>query len=286
MPKPRKRAENIERGKLLVAILNNPADFDIVQEQGWYRIPIASAPKRWPPQWLAFYQTKVFREDAFRVNWYGKVREIRQANRHELFPGESQSPKSDRRYYQVFLENLERRQQPIPSRRLRRIVFIPTTYAKFQMAEEVNDLFDDSPLEDHLWAEMKKLSIPAERQMDIKVGKDRFMLDFAVYCADGKIDLETDGDAWHADRERIPQDNARNNALESNGWHVLRFNGKQIREEMAEYCVPQVVQMVKRLGGLSDDVSAPPTLSVTPDGIAQQMTLFEGRAAYSVDEKQ
>ncbi len=284
--KTHNRAAYSRRGELLVGVINTKRDFAILREQGWYRVPTASTPRRWPPRWVAFYQTVNFGSEGSSIRYYGRVREIRRVNRQDLFPGEPQNSKSSREYWQVFLESLESRTEPIVSLRRRAIVFIPTTWAKFQSATEINDLYDDSPLEDHLWAEMKKLSIPAERQMDVKVGPSRFMLDFAVYCVNGKINLETDGDTWHADRERIPQDNARNNALESNGWHVLRFNGQQIRESMTEYCVPQVVQMVKRLGGLSDDVTPPPTLSVTPDGIAQQMTLFESRAGYSVDENQ
>jgi hypothetical protein len=33
-----------ERGQVLVAIMNNKADLSILQEQGWYRIPVAKAP--------------------------------------------------------------------------------------------------------------------------------------------------------------------------------------------------------------------------------------------------
>ena len=40
----------------LVAILNDQRDFEILQREGWYRIPVSSAPRRWPPRWLAFYQ--------------------------------------------------------------------------------------------------------------------------------------------------------------------------------------------------------------------------------------
>ena len=51
------------RGKVLVAIVNNLKDMRIAREEGWYRIPVASVRKwlkdRWPPRWLAFYQTKV-----------------------------------------------------------------------------------------------------------------------------------------------------------------------------------------------------------------------------------
>ena len=51
-------------GQVLVAIINDRRDFAIVREQNWYRIPVASAEKwlkhRWPPQWVAFYQTKIW----------------------------------------------------------------------------------------------------------------------------------------------------------------------------------------------------------------------------------
>jgi hypothetical protein len=44
---------------VLVAIMNKPADFAILLDQHWYRIPAETAPKQWPPEWLAFYQTKI-----------------------------------------------------------------------------------------------------------------------------------------------------------------------------------------------------------------------------------
>ena len=275
---------NAPRGELLVAIINYPADLQIVQEQGWYRIPVQRAPKRWPPQWLAFYQPKVFRDEAYSVNYYGRVKQIRIARREDLFPDEPPSDRTGRQYYQIFLEALERRQRPIVSQRLRRIVFISTTWAKFAAATEINDLYDDSPLEDALWQELKRLNIPAERQMDIQAEKTRYMLDFALYCVHGKIDIEADGDTWHADKDRIPQDNERNNALGAQGWHVLRFNGQQIREGLAEYCVPKIAETINQLGGLSDDGPAPRTFHVSGDQITQQLTLFDKRAPYAADD--
>jgi hypothetical protein len=44
------------RGELLVAIMNAPSDWEILKTQGWYRIPVSSAPKRWPPQQLALFE--------------------------------------------------------------------------------------------------------------------------------------------------------------------------------------------------------------------------------------
>jgi very-short-patch-repair endonuclease len=272
-----------QRGEVLVAIMNNKADFGILQEQGWYRIPVDTAPRRWPPRWLAFYQTKVFEPEHHAVHYYGRVREIRRVQRRELFPDEFPSPKSDRWYYQLHLESIERLPDPILSRRWRRIVFIPTTWYKFTRAVEINDLFDDSPLEDRLWAALKRQEIHAERQWLLEIGGVRYRLDFALFCRNGQIDVETDGDTWHADRARIPEDNRRDNNLGTAGWHVLRFNGLQIRESMDDYCVPMIAQTIDRLEGLSDEGLVSRAFYSTPDGTTQQLTLFEARADYDLD---
>ncbi|MFO7697723.1 MAG: DUF559 domain-containing protein [Anaerolineae bacterium] len=263
--------------------MNDKAAWGILREQGWYRIPVANAPKRWPPKWLGFYQTKIFGDEAFTVQYYGLVRSIRIVRRHELFPNEPANPKSERRYYQIHLHNLERLPAPIYSRRLRRIVFIPTTWQKFSQAVEINDLFDESPLEDRLWAELKRLKIGAERQWVVPLGKEWYFLDFALFCANGSINIETDGDTWHADPDRIPEDNRRNNALESTGWHVLRFNGRQIRESMSDYCVPRIAKAINSLGGLDDEGLVPRVFHQAPEGMAQQLSLFDQGAEYDLE---
>ena len=283
MARQKKVRHATERGEILVAIMNSKPDFAVLHEQLWYRIPVASAPKRWPPQWLAFYQTKVFEHEAFAVNYYGRVSHIEIVRRRDLFPNEFPNARSDREYYRIRLHGLERLKQPIRSTRWRRIVFIPTTWHKFTRAVEINDLFDESPLEDQLWTELKKLRILAERQWDMKVGEARYFLDFAVFCTNGHLDIETDGDSWHADLARIPKDNERDNALQAAGWHVLRFNGSQIRESTAEYCVPSITATVNRLGGLTDEGLIPRRFYTMPEGIGQQLTLFEEEAEYELD---
>ena len=271
-PRPSKPAS--KRGEVLVAIMNNLADWEIVKSQLWYRVPVDKAPKRWPPQWLAFYQTKVFKEEAFAIRYFAKVRMIRRVSRQDLFPNEPQNHKSNREYYQVFLDGLEKLAIPIVSYRFRRVSFIPTTWHKLMAAEEINDLFDESPLEDALWTEMKKLDMRAERQYYLEHKDEWFALDFALFCQSGKLDVETDGDTWHADPERIPEDNRRNNALASLGWHVLRFNTSEVRETRAEYCVPQIVTTVNKLGGLDESAGEPRVYRAINGGIAQQFSLF------------
>lgn len=75
-----------QRGEVRVAIVRDPRDFGILRDELWYRVPVDTAPKRWPPQWLAFYQTKVFRDEKWAINYYGRVKRISDASRDELFP--------------------------------------------------------------------------------------------------------------------------------------------------------------------------------------------------------
>lgn len=280
----KKKPNDLNRGEALVAVMNNKADFAILQEHLWYRIPVASAPKRWPPKYLALYQTKIFENEGYAVNYYGAVRDVQVVERKELFPNEIASAKAGRKYYRVRLESLEKLVTPIQSKRLRRIVFIPTTWQKLIRANEINDLFDESPLEDDLWSELKRQSIPAERQWDEIVEESRYVLDFAIFCVNGKIDIETDGDTWHSQKERIPLDNTRNNALASKGWEVLRYNTKQIREESAKYCVSEIAKTITRLSGLQDGNVVSRVFYKSREGDTnQQLTLFEEREDYDVD---
>jgi very-short-patch-repair endonuclease len=266
-----------KRGEVLVAIISKQLDFAILRERLWYRIPVKSVEKwvkdRWPPKWLAFYQTKVFGAEKHAVNYFAEVLDIRQVYRWQLFPDEPRDDKSTRRYYQVFVKSVQPLPKPIYSRRFRRIVLIPTTREKFSKATEINDLFDDSSLEDMLWAEFKQHDIPAERQEFVIARNNDYALDFAVYCAKGNIDIETDGDFWHANPEKAEKDNLRDHDLNTAGWKVLRFTEKQIREQAASYCIETVVENINKLGGVDDGKVIPRKINL--GGGSYQPSLFD-----------
>lgn len=97
------------RGEVLVAIMNNERDFRLLREDLWYRIPVATAPKRWPPRWLAFYQTKVFGDERWSVNYYCHLRSTGVVRRRELFPQES--PRQRRSSGEVFNAEAQRAQR-------------------------------------------------------------------------------------------------------------------------------------------------------------------------------
>lgn len=245
--------------RVLVAIMNNQADWEIVRDQGWYRIPAASVKqsvqRNWPPDWIAFYQTRVFGSEKYAVNYYAPVHKINKVTRAHLFPDEPVNAKTQKTYYQILMGPLQRLPTPILSRRWRRINFIPTIGEKFIQAMEINDLYHESPLEDCLWVELKRRQIQAERQEFITINKHNYALDFAIYCQSGKIDVEMDGDTWHANRHQAEKDRLRDNALTTEGWRVLRFGSQQVREQAGEYCVTTIAQNIEQLGG----VKTPPS---------------------------
>jgi very-short-patch-repair endonuclease len=238
---------------VLVAIMNNRVDFEIARDNHWYRIPVEKAEKwgkhHWPPKWLAFYQTRAFGDEAHLIKYYAHVHDILKVKRCELFPDQPGDQKADHLYYQLILSPLLEKRPPIPSLRFRRVVFIPTTWQKFWTALEINDLWDESPLEDALWLELKRLQLTPERQEFVTLNMRRYAFDFAFHCARGKLNVETDGDLWHSHPARIAEDNRRDNALARAGWRLLRFNTSQIREQMADYCLPLIREMVDDLGG-------------------------------------
>jgi very-short-patch-repair endonuclease len=255
---PRGRAFSPESPGL-VAVLNDRRDFELAESEHWYRIPVQSAPDGLcDTRWIAFYLTKAFGREKWCVRHWANVRSITQAARADLLPDEKRHPRARNLYYCLELDELQVRPEPIFSRRRRRIVFIPSIWRKFTTALEINDLVHGSPLEDRLWAAFKQEEIEAERQWWEWDKTTRYCLDFALFCPERNIDVECDGDTWHANPEAAVHDNARNNFLEGRGWHVLRFNTRQLTDDLAG-CVRNVTTLINRCGGLlrSDDTVKP-----------------------------
>lgn len=131
-------------GEVLVAILKHPQDLDIARQQHWYRIPVekiaASFQKHGPPDWLAFYQTKAFGNEAYSIRYYARVLAIQTVSRTQLFP-DADPENAQKRYYKLELSPLQPLPQPIVSPRDRRILFIPTTLQQLTTARELGELY-------------------------------------------------------------------------------------------------------------------------------------------------
>ena len=242
--------------EVLVAIMNNQRDLEIARTQRWYRIPVKSADRFIQGieqmEYLAFYQTMIFKKDAFAVNYYAEIERISTAPRIELLPDEAGHQNTEVLYYKLEISPLQRLSQPIPSKRLRRVTFIMTTLAKFSVAQEINDLFHTSPIEDLMWDALKAAEVQAERQYEIRERDASYDLDFAVECKDGaKIDIECNGDTYHSTKAARDRDRRRNTDLTTRGWLVQRFGTDEIRNDMHS-CVDQIRTLINQHGGPAD----------------------------------
>ena len=246
--------QEIGKKEVLVALLPRKASLDILKTEGWYHIPVENAPRRWPPKVMAFYQGKVFgRDEGYKIRYFGEVGPIDILPRKELFPHDQENQhKAEKLYYRVPIRNLQSRYRPIVSYRPRRLVFIPTTLSKFENAEQINDLFYGSPLEDRLWHALKYINVLAERQWKIIVQKRSYYLDFAVFCNRGKLAIETDGYTYHFDsRNQIDYDSWRQNEIELDGWRSLHYTTKQVKDDWTPY-LAQIQKAIDQLGGLQE----------------------------------
>jgi len=237
----------------LVAIVPRKKDWKILKEKHWYRIPIKSAPKiATQLRYLAFYQPKIFREEKWAVNYYAKIKDLEIVKRLELLPDEPKHIRAMANYYKFTIEELKRLPHPIPSKRWRRIVFIPTTLDRLMNAKEINDLYDISPIEEKIYEILKEDEVPAERQLFVHEGANTYCLDFGIFCKEGKIDVECDGKAYHTTQEDREEDRLRNNELASYGWIVLRFTGSEINQNVRK-CVKKIKNAIMSLKGISNE---------------------------------
>jgi very-short-patch-repair endonuclease len=132
-----------------------------------------------------------------------------------------------------------------------------------------------------MWVELNSLDIKAERQWMLPIEEHNYYLDFAIFCNAGFIDLETDGDSYHIQKDRIIIDNERNNKLAQKDLQVLRYNGAEIRTNMG-HCIREIQNTITTLDGLSDDGLVPRKFVIEGDHIIQQLSMFESKGNYKL----
>jgi very-short-patch-repair endonuclease len=236
----------------LVAIMNSLLDFHIAENYNWYRIPVDSAPqivKDETIKYLAFYHTKIFKDEKYSIRWYAKVKNIEIVGRRDLFPEEPKNIKTKKQYYKLNFDSLKQLPNPVISKIGRRIVFIPTNRYKLFNARDINDIFNNSPLDNELWNVLAKKGISAEREYYVNMNDKMFCLDFAIFCKKGNINVECDGDEFHMKPDAVRKDKKRNNILSSNGWSVLRFTTDEIKYDLKD-TVSCVQETIKTYGGI------------------------------------
>ena len=189
--------------RVLVAVMNNRRDFQIAQEEGWYRIPQKKAPPTTTEAAvLAFYFTKAFGDEKWSIRWYGEIRGHELVRRRDLFPDEPDHPRADEPYYKLQLGPLMRLELPIYSLRWRRITFIETTWDRFTAAEEINDLYASGA--DGLYVTLKEAGFWPEREFALREGEVEYVVDLAIPCREGTVAIVTGGRPAPGDALRDP----------------------------------------------------------------------------------
>jgi hypothetical protein len=216
---------------VLVAVMNSKRDLEIARVLGWYRIPLAKAPKTVNVDYLAFYQTARFGDEKWAINYYAPVRGHELTTRAQLLHGEPEHPRAAEEYYKIQIGPLERLPTPVPSRKWRRITFLYTTGDRLLSAAEINDLIVQSAEREVLWAALRERQIQAERQY--QAGKKAGEVDFAVLCQLGNLGILF-GDGPAPVKER--------------GWEYVTFPEERLRDDLPGV-VQEIEQALARLGG-------------------------------------
>ncbi|HLF28829.1 MAG TPA: hypothetical protein VJG32_21085 [Anaerolineae bacterium] len=214
---------------VLIAVMNSPRDFQLAREASWYRIPQQSAPKFFPPEFVAFYFTKPFGADAYAVRWYAEVRGHELATRRDLLPAEPGHPHAERVYYKLQLGPLLELPHQIPSRRWRRLTFILTTGERLFSAWEINDLVVGSHENDLMWRALKEAGLDAERDDELP---NRQRVDFLLPCNYGDLGI-------------VVSDEPQRDSPE----YVLHFTPGQINDALDD-CLYQIKQAIEQRGGV------------------------------------
>jgi hypothetical protein len=131
--------------RVLVAVMNNEADWQRVQDQQWYRIPVKYAPEPVPNiDWLAFFFTAAFAENRWAIHYYAPVKGHELLTRRDMLPAEAGHKHANRWYYRLDIGPVQHRLPPIVADRWRRVTFIFTTGDRFEAAVELKDLLKDT----------------------------------------------------------------------------------------------------------------------------------------------
>ncbi len=216
---------------VLIAVMTHRRDFETACNEGWYRIPVRSAPKFFPPDYVAFYFTRAFEAEAFSVRYFAAVRGHELLTRRDLLPAEPDHPRAGQEYYKLQIGPLVKREPPIVSKTWRRVTFLLTNGKRFSTASEINELILGPKEHDILWRALKERGLHAERNYVIRDERALYKVDLAVLCRDGAVGILCGEEAKKQGRAAL-----------------LQFTFDQIETGLAD-CLAAVQAAVEQLGG-------------------------------------
>jgi len=128
--------------RVLIGVVNRRRDFEAIRDEGWYRVPLFSAPLCVDADYLAFYLSGRFSPYGGMISFYARRTGFELARRVDLLPDEATHPRANHLYFKLQFRALEIKAWPITNPTKRPISFIYTNWERFNRAVVIADLYD------------------------------------------------------------------------------------------------------------------------------------------------
>lgn len=240
-------AHHNENKTVLVGVIKDRRDLKAFLSEQWYRIPVASAPKK-KSNHLAVYQPAGFGSKGKQIFYYGRIVGRKIVQRKHLLPDEPHHPRAHDSYLVFRVGRVKTLSRPIRNTTPRRVLFGFTTMHRLLHSKDLLQLYDIAPLEQMVGNALHGAGIKTSAQQYVSSGKKRFYVDFAVRCRKGAIAIECDNRKAHASSFQKQKDKAKNKALKHCGWTVIRLSEKAVVSDL-DNCVFRVKKAMRKLGG-------------------------------------
>ncbi len=210
-----------EKDTVLVSVVPRVSDFEIVTKKHWYRIPCSVVSQWATPAYLAFYHGQGFGVEAGQVRYFAPIRYVDIVKRVDLFPDEPKHPRARADYYRVHIDNLQQRPSPIRSKRKRQVVLIPTTFERFMLAGDINELAVGDEATDSFYGRMTEEGLRPERAYHVRGSNAYYFTDFAILGRKRSVQVDV---ARGENQNGFLPKRAGRHAETPDGWTALRLS--------------------------------------------------------------
>ena len=172
---------------VLMGVVKSKEDFQILREQNWYRIPVDQIAREPHPKYMAFFLSKgTFGSEYGGIHYYARFTGVERATRADLLPDDPNQKQAGRVYYKVQIADLKPKMPPIRNSKGRRVSFIYTTWDRFEVAREINDLYlDDDNLVDRVFHALED-NLPKRRLWELEGDYPQHNAQLRVLCERGE----------------------------------------------------------------------------------------------------
>ncbi len=233
---------------VLVGVLKDERDFEILINEGWYRIPADHAPQR-KFDYLAFYQPLEFGKSGKQIIYFARVLSRRKLKRIKLIPDEANHPRANDDYVRFGVDKIQKLTRAIKNIIPRRVIFGFTTLGQLYRSKNLLELYSIAPTEQIFEEALKRSGLKYASQRYVFCANKRFRPDFLIFCKNGKVAIECDNEKAHASPQQKTKDRKKDACLKDWGWTVIRFSENETIFDR-EGCLAKIQKLIHQLGGV------------------------------------